>query len=127
MVGWGQGGSSLATSASGSSSWSHHCTAPSLHQHHLCGAPCPPPPPFAPPWQVAEFLHEAADISKEVQAGSGKLLKDFVVALEGNAKVGGAEALAGPGGGGVGCIWQAGTLHACCVSGPLWPSCTPGS
>jgi hypothetical protein len=30
---------------------------------------------------VAEFLHEAADISKEVQAGSGKLLKDFVVAL----------------------------------------------
>jgi glycine hydroxymethyltransferase len=37
--------------------------------------------------QVAGFLHEALELVKEVQAGSGKLLKDFIVALEGNAKL----------------------------------------
>ena len=34
--------------------------------------------------KVAEFLHRAAQIALEVQKTSGKLIKDFVVALEGN-------------------------------------------
>eukprot|EP00195_Chlamydomonas_chlamydogama_P007745 CAMPEP_0202889496 /NCGR_PEP_ID=MMETSP1392-20130828/47_1 /ASSEMBLY_ACC=CAM_ASM_000868 /TAXON_ID=225041 /ORGANISM="Chlamydomonas chlamydogama, Strain SAG 11-48b" /LENGTH=487 /DNA_ID=CAMNT_0049572835 /DNA_START=148 /DNA_END=1611 /DNA_ORIENTATION=+ len=37
--------------------------------------------------KVAEFLHEALELCKEVQASSGKLLKDFVVAIEGHPKV----------------------------------------
>ncbi|MEW5307139.1 MAG: hypothetical protein WDW36_009553 [Sanguina aurantia] len=37
--------------------------------------------------QVASFLAEVLAIAKEVQASSGKLLKDFVIALDGNAKL----------------------------------------
>ena len=37
--------------------------------------------------QVAGFLHEALELCKEVQATSGKLLKDFLIQLEGNAKL----------------------------------------
>jgi glycine hydroxymethyltransferase len=37
--------------------------------------------------QVAGFLHEALELCKEVQASSGKLLKDFLRELEGNAKL----------------------------------------
>uniref|UniRef100_A0A6V3AI80 Serine hydroxymethyltransferase n=1 Tax=Heterosigma akashiwo TaxID=2829 RepID=A0A6V3AI80_HETAK len=37
--------------------------------------------------QVAEFLHEAVVLAKEIQASSGKMLKDFVAALKTDAKV----------------------------------------
>lgn len=37
--------------------------------------------------QVAEFLHEAAQLALKVQLGTGKLMKDFVVALETNEEV----------------------------------------
>lgn len=37
--------------------------------------------------QIAEFLHEVLVLCKEVQAGSGKLLKDFIVALQGHPKI----------------------------------------
>jgi glycine hydroxymethyltransferase len=36
--------------------------------------------------QIARFLLEALEVAKEVQARSGKLLKDFVAALDGDAK-----------------------------------------
>jgi glycine hydroxymethyltransferase len=36
--------------------------------------------------EIGKFLLEALDIAKEVQSKSGKLLKDFVAALEGDAK-----------------------------------------
>jgi len=38
--------------------------------------------------KVADLMHEVVEVCAEVQAKSGaKLLKDFVVALEGNAKL----------------------------------------
>ncbi|KAI8912751.1 serine hydroxymethyltransferase [Gorgonomyces haynaldii] len=37
--------------------------------------------------QVAELLHEASQLAVKIQASSGKLLKDFVAALEGNPEV----------------------------------------
>lgn len=37
--------------------------------------------------EIGRFLVEALDLAKEIQARSGKLLKDFVVALDGDAKV----------------------------------------
>ncbi|KAJ3416823.1 Serine hydroxymethyltransferase, cytosolic [Chytridiales sp. JEL 0842] len=37
--------------------------------------------------QVAEFLHRAAQIAVKIQATTGKLLKDFVVALEASEEV----------------------------------------
>ncbi|KAI9341815.1 serine hydroxymethyltransferase [Zopfochytrium polystomum] len=37
--------------------------------------------------QVAEFLHRAAQLALKLQSGSGKLLKDFVVALEKSEEV----------------------------------------
>ena len=37
--------------------------------------------------QVAEFLHEAAQLAIKIQAGTGKMMKDFVAALEGNMEV----------------------------------------
>jgi glycine hydroxymethyltransferase len=37
--------------------------------------------------QVAEFLHRAAQLAIKVQATTGKLLKDFVVALENNEEI----------------------------------------
>jgi len=37
--------------------------------------------------KVADFLHECAQVCLEVQAGSGKMLKDFTKALEGHAKI----------------------------------------
>jgi glycine hydroxymethyltransferase len=39
-------------------------------------------------WEaIAGFLHEVLQVCKEVQASSGKLLKDFLKALEGNEKL----------------------------------------
>jgi glycine hydroxymethyltransferase len=37
--------------------------------------------------QVAEFLHEAAQLALKIQTGTGKLMKDFVSALESNTEV----------------------------------------
>ncbi|KAI9348148.1 pyridoxal phosphate-dependent transferase [Obelidium mucronatum] len=37
--------------------------------------------------QVAEFLHQAAQLALKIQAQSGKLIKDFIVALEKDAEV----------------------------------------
>ncbi|KAJ3077297.1 Serine hydroxymethyltransferase, cytosolic [Podochytrium sp. JEL0797] len=37
--------------------------------------------------KVAEFLHQAAQLALKIQAQSGKLVKDFIVALESNAEV----------------------------------------
>lgn len=37
--------------------------------------------------QVADFLHEAAQIALRIQSASGKLMKDFVAALDTNAEV----------------------------------------
>ena len=37
--------------------------------------------------QIAEFLHEALQLCIEIQAQSGKMLKDFLAALPGNEKV----------------------------------------
>lgn len=36
---------------------------------------------------VADLLHEVLTVCKEVQASSGKMLKDFVKALEGHPKI----------------------------------------
>ena len=37
--------------------------------------------------QVAEFLHRAAQIALKVQATTGKLIKDFAIALDSNDEV----------------------------------------
>ena len=37
--------------------------------------------------QIAEFLHEAAQLAIKIQTGTGKLMKDFVLALESNVEV----------------------------------------
>ena len=37
--------------------------------------------------QIAEFLHEAVELATEVQNSHGKMLKDWKMGLEGNAKV----------------------------------------
>lgn len=36
---------------------------------------------------VAGFLHEVLDVCKEVQATTGKAIKDFVKGLEGNVRI----------------------------------------
>ena len=38
--------------------------------------------------QVGEFLHEACTIALSIQASSGKMLNDFVVAMEKESKIG---------------------------------------
>ena len=42
--------------------------------------------------KVADFLHRGIEIALEIQAESGKMLKDFVKALDGNEKVKALEA-----------------------------------
>jgi glycine hydroxymethyltransferase len=37
--------------------------------------------------QIGEFLHEAVQIALEIQSTSGKMLKDFILALNGNERV----------------------------------------
>ena len=37
--------------------------------------------------QIAQFLHEVLEVSLKIQETSGKKLKDFVVALEGNEEL----------------------------------------